>query len=389
VVVICTDPNTFYQSSAFETFTAAGAPLTGVSVSKSTDGGRTFADPVPAVLKDAFNHFLDKPWMAVSTLHPKNVYVTYTDIDFTGFVTPNTAICPNTIREGIELVSSTDGEATWSPPRVVDKGCFPFEDQGSNVDVGGDSIYVAWEQFPAFLPTNEIDIAKSKNGGASFGPKSVVAIVTVVGHNFFGLLQGGFRNNEFPSLAISRSDDEDKRTLYIAWNDGRNGVIPDGFPPRFGATYNFGDAFVTSSTDKGATWSPPVKVNDDVGATNHIDHYLPGIAASWDGSLGVCWYDRRRDPTNFMIDRECATSRDGGRTWNNTLITMRSFTPIIADDLLINPVYMGDYDGVAADYSGEYEGFLGAYGDNTRSNPDVRISRRFGEPNDPGTLDNN
>jgi hypothetical protein len=46
----------------------------------------------------------------------------------------------------------------------------------------------------------------------------------------------------------------------------------------------------------------------------------------------------------------------------------------IAADLLINPVYMGDYDGVAADATGRSEGFLGAYGDNSRGNPDVVIA---------------
>ena len=134
--------------------------------------------------------------------------------------------------------------------------------------------------------------------------------------SIFGLLQGGFRNNEFPSLAIDFSQGPGKGPLYVAWNDGRNGVTPDGFPPGFiGITYNFGDAFVTRSDDGGTTWSAAVKVNDDIGAANHIDHYLPGVAVSGNGTLGVCWYDRRRDSENFLIDRECASSRDRGQTW--------------------------------------------------------------------------
>ena len=38
---------------------------------------------------------------------------------------------------------------------------------------------------------------------------------------------------------------------------------------------------------------------------------------------------------------------------------------------------MGDYDTIAADSTRQFAGFLGAYGDNTRGNPDVKISRRF------------
>jgi hypothetical protein len=365
-VVACTDENTFYQSSIFQ-----GAVSGGVSVSKSTDGGQTFGDPVQVVGKDFF-HFIDKPWMAVDPSNAKNLYVTYTDFDFSGLV------CPGS-RLGIELVASTDGGATWSSPTIVDNGCFPNEDQGSNVAVDGKgNVYVAWEQFPVFLPTNEIDIAKSSNGGASFGPKVTVAIVTPVG-SLFGLLQGGFRNNEFPSLAIDRSRGPGKGPLYISWNDGGLGVTPDGFPPFAGFTYNFGDAFVTRSDNGGVSWSSPVKVNDDEDAVGTpADHYLPGIAADRRGSVGVCFYDRRRDPENFLIDRECASSQDGGQSWKNHRITKMSFSASISADLLINPVYMGDYDGVAADFLGQFIGFRGAYGDNTRGNPDVKISSRFG-----------
>jgi hypothetical protein len=366
-VAVCTDENTFYQSSIFQAFT------TGVSVSKSTDGGKTFGDPVQVVGKDFAFHFIDKPWMSADPSNPKNLYVTYTDFDFSGFGGPN-PICPGNVRLGIELVSSKDGGTTWSTPTVVDNGCFPNEDQGSNVAVdGAGKVYVAWELFPAFLPTNEIDIAKSTNGGASFAPKSTVAIVTVVGSPF-GLLQGGFRNNEFPSLAIDLSQGG-KGPLYIAWNDGRLKMIGDFF-----GFYNFGDAVVSRSNNGGLSWSPPVRVNDDnsnAASSPGADHYLPGIAVDKDGSLGVCFYDRRLDSENFLIDRECANSQDGGRTWRNHRVTKESFSPSISADLLINPVYMGDYDSVASDFLRQFSGFLGAYGDNTRGNPDVKVTKRF------------
>jgi len=385
-VTVCTDSNTFYQSSIFQTVNQTPAVttfLTGVSVSKSTDGGRTFADPVAVILKDLALHFIDKPWMAVDPSHPNRLYVTYTDFDATGLILPPipSAICPGNLRLGIELVASTDGGITWSSPRVIDAGCYPNLDQGSNVAVDGTgNVFVAWEQFPAAIPTNELDIVKSSDGGATFSPKVAVAIVTPVGHSFFGLLQGGFSNNEFPSLAIDRSSRPSNGTLYIAWNDGRLGVTPDSYPPGFvGITYNFGDAFVTRSSNGGATWAAAVKVNDNTGATGSpADHYLPGIAVDSTGRVGVCFYDRRHDTGNFLIDRECASSRDGGQTWVNQRVTESSFSASIAADLLINPVYMGDYDGVTADSTARSEGFFGAYGSNARGNPDV-VSARFGD----------
>jgi hypothetical protein len=128
-----------------------------------------------------------------------------------------------------------------------------------------------------------------------------------------------------------------------------------------------------------------VKLNDDnynAASSPGADHYLPGIAVDKDGSLGACFYDRRFDSENFLIDRVCANSQDGGRTWRNHRVTKESFAPSISADLLVNPVYMGDYDSVAADFLRQFSGFLGAYGDNTRGNPDVKVTKRFSGSSD-------
>jgi hypothetical protein len=374
-VAVCTDDKTFYQSSIFAT-----ATTNDVSVSKSTDGGKTFGDPVSAVSKDFFFHLLDKPWMAADPSNPKKLYVSYSDFDFTF-----PGLCGDGFRIGIELVRSIDGGAHWSSPKIVETSCFPDFDQGSTVAVDGSGrVYVAWERFPAALPTNEIDIARSTDGGASFAPKVVAQILMPVGSPFFGLLQGGFRNNEFPALAIDLSNGGNG-SIYMTWNDGRFGVTLDNFPFFGASTYNFGDALVSRSDDGGRNWSAAVKVNDnEEGGSTRADHYLPGIAVDRNGAVGVCFYDRRRDPTNFFIDRECAGSRDGGRTWKNHRVTRASFPPSISGDLLINPVYMGDYDGMASDSTGAFDGFLGAYGDNSRGNPDVKISKRFRGTNNEG-----
>jgi hypothetical protein len=377
-VVVCADQKTFYQSSISQS-----RLFNGVSVSKSTDGGATFADPVAVIRKIPRFHFIDKPWLAADPSNPNNLYVTYTDFD------TSRGSCRG-LRTAIELVSSVDGGATWSAPTVIDSACTPNFDQGSNVAVdGAGNVYIAWESFPSALPTNEIDIVRSTDGGASFGPKVTVAIVTPVGSTFFGLLQGGFRNNEFPILAIDRSRGQGTGPIYVAWNDGRFGQIPDGFPSGSGVTYNFGDALVSRSTDGGASWSAAVKVNNNKKAPpiDGTDQYLPGIAVDHSGAVGVCWYDRRRDPQNFLIDRECAVSRNSGQTWVNHRISKESYAPSLAADRLVNPAYMGDYDTTAADTLGQFSGFLGAFGDNTRGNPDVKISHRFGSGDDDNNND--
>ena len=113
-VVRCTDPLTFYFASLL-----LRPGTSDISVSKSTDGGATFGDPVSAVSKDAFTHFLDKPWMDVDPTDPNRIYVTYTDDDFSGNVCGFDFDGFPIPRNAIELVRSDDGGTTWSAPEGV------------------------------------------------------------------------------------------------------------------------------------------------------------------------------------------------------------------------------------------------------------------------------
>jgi hypothetical protein len=85
----------------------------------------------------------------------------------------------------------------------------------------------------------------------------------------------------------------------------------------------------------------------------------------------ICFYDRRRDPNNFLIDRECAKFSDGGASWNNQRITQQSVGAVVGQDRFVAPDYMGDFDTVVTDSTGSEAGFVDAYASNTASNPNV------------------
>src|SRR5256885_9092316 len=117
-VVACTSPTQFYYSSIFAFGQdSSGNFFNGVAVNSSSDGGQTWSDPAAAVAKD-FNHSIDKPWLAADPTNANRLYVTYTDLDFSG------VRCPNDIRYAIELVSSADGGGTWGAPGIVHEECF-------------------------------------------------------------------------------------------------------------------------------------------------------------------------------------------------------------------------------------------------------------------------
>ena len=368
-VLGCSDANTFYYASLF-----ARATTSDISVSKSFDGGQTFGSPVSAVSKNGTTHLLDKDWLAVDPTNLNRIYVTYTDFDDSGSLCGLVPVSGHPIpRTAIELVRSTDGGTSWGTPVVIDEVCGSAFVQGSQVAVGpGGEVYVAWEGFSA-SGAREIDIRKSTDSGATFG--ALVKVDNVIWAGTGDLLQGGFHTGlEFPTLAVDRSGKATNGSVYIAWNDGRNLTVPDAASE----SYGYADIMASRSTDGGATWVAPVRVNNNpepLSSGLGTDQYSPGIAVDKTGKVGVCFYDRRLDPNNFLIDRECAFSKNAGTSWSNKRITKKSFPAVPGQDELVDRRYMGDYDGLASDFTKTNSGFIGAWGDNSLGNPDVKAEK--------------
>jgi len=360
----------FYYTQIFGSG-PANAPINGIGISKSTDGGATWGNPVFVAQKDGRTHFLDKPWHAIDPTNSNNLFVTYTDFDISG-----TSCGVNTERTAIELVRSTDGGVTWSSPQVIVQGCFAsptfLSVQGSQIafdSVG--TVYVAWEDFSnSSGTTRDLKIVRSTNHGVSFGAAVKISNVTYTGDG--SVLQGGIRNNEFPSLAIGPTVNN-ATTLFVVWNDGRNFRPPDLEAGRYG----YADVMLGRSNDGGATWLAPLRVNNDPlthfvsGRLRGADHFQPGVAVDAAGSLGVCWYDRSTDPLNFMIGRTCGVSFDHGVSWAYYYFP-QNWAPSVDVDAFVAQNYLGDYDTVASDITGATLGFMGAFG-MVSTGPDILV----------------
>lgn len=358
-VVGCGNSSTFYYSSLITTFTSISA-TSGVSVSKSTNGGVTFASPVLAVGKNLSTHLLDKDYMAVNPLNPSQIAVTYTDFDFSG------ALCGSgNLRTAIEKVFSADGGATWSAPVVIDEQCnvspnFP-SDQDSQITFGASGeVYVAWENYSGGDPTGRaIFIRKAPSLGLPYLPPVKVSDVHFVGDGFS--VEGGIRTFiDLGQIAVDRSPTATKGRVYVAFQDGRR------FSKSFsGFLYNYSDVFISKSTDGGLTWAAPVRVNSNALPLPNgfgTDAYQPGVTVDGTGKLGVCWYDRRADPLNYKVNRFCATSTNGGATFSNAKVTtIPNWQPIHATDDNINGFYLGDYDALTGDATLVTPGFIDSF----------------------------
>lgn len=294
-----------------------------VSVSRSTDGGRTWSEPVTvmkgngASLGPAANStFWDKEFITVDNSpgspHYGRVYVTAT-----GFVFNNFAY----VESPIYISYSDDGGRTWSRPREISGshasctfqttggGTECDEDQFSYPEVAPDgTVYVhfhnyqneaAWEvdfDFDA-----QIMVVKSTNGGQSFSdpvpaaqledglsdmPFSVIVRQTIWGHQI--------RWNAAGNISVNPNDSNDITIVFADRGTpnpnaefgcffGLPGNPPNYDPCDAGPSADT-DVYFTRSLDGGATWTGRTLLD---GAAGH--QWFPWADHKPDGTLAVAW----------------------------------------------------------------------------------------------------
>jgi hypothetical protein len=290
----------------------------------------------------------DKEWITVDNFTGTghgNVYVVWRDFG------PGNAI---------KFSSSTNGGATYGPSGgTVIAGAGSFNVQGAFVTVGPDhAVYVFWlDESAGFGTPNIIRMRKSTNFGGTFGPVVSIKTLHTTGINGDLALNGGFRSNAFAQAAVNPAN---ASQLYLVYNDCSSSPCP--------TSADHGDIFLTTSTDGGSTWGTSVKVNDD--ATTH-DQFMPTVAITPNGqALYVTWYDRRNDPANSLIERFGAlgaVAAGGAVSFQaNQLLSSSNFPVVRAQDPVVNPTYMGDYDQVIPN---DNSNFCLTWGDNRLANP--------------------
>jgi hypothetical protein len=317
-----------------------------LNVYHSDDNGATFSLPVNGAPGHS-SAFFDKEWMAVDNAAGAGQGTVYLVVrDFGG-------------GNGIYLTRSTDQGQTFNTNWVQIADAGGGNVQGAWVTVGPDhTVYAFW--FDNVTAAESIKMRKSTDGGQTFGPAVTVATLRTTGVNG-DLNLGGFRSNSFPQAVVNPANNN----IYVTFDDKGSGT-------------DRADVFFTQSTDGGATWQTPVKVNDD-GTTT--DQWQPALAVTPTGNyVGVFWYDRRNDPSNNLIDRYGSVGTVAGDTvvfGPNMRISDTNFPPAFGHDPAINSVYMGDYDQVVASATG----FFLTWGDNrspsrghTGNNQDVRFA---------------
>ena len=284
-----------------------------IVVQSSYDDGATWSDgnsPGPNPPKDQ-----DKEWIAVDP-NDNALMMCWTEFDKYNSKAQED-------RSRIVCSRSEYKSDTWSSPITISQyegDCldsdFTTEGAVPAIDNKG-NVYVSW----AF--DNKIYFDKSTDKGKTWMNEDKVIAAQPGGWDF--MIEGISRSNGFPVTKVDLSDGPNQGTIYVNWADQRNGATDT-------------DIWLSKSTDKGSTWTAPIRVNNDPAGNQQFFTWMDVDPIT--GYIYVVFYDRRNH-IDTKTDVYLAYSTDGGTTFTNTKISEAPFTP---NEL----VFFGDYNDISA-----------------------------------------
>lgn len=284
--------------------------------SRSQDGGRSWSAPI-ALIRDGADGFNDKNSMTADPTDARYVYAVWDRLASAG-------------GGPSYLARTTDGGATWEAAR-------PIYDPGPRNQTLGNQIVVLPDGVVVNLMTairvdannatvTTLEIIRSTDKGASWSAPVKIADVFAIGARDPEALTRIRDGSTLGTIAVSPAG-----AIYVAWQDARfAGGANDGI-------------VLSRSSDGGANWSLPVRVN----SVGTVAAFTPALHVRADGVIGLTYYDLRDntpDATTLPTSKWLATSRDGV-TWSETRVT----APF---DLAKAPnargLFLGDYQGLVS-----------------------------------------
>ena len=341
-VTACSDGKFYYSSLASADGNFSDSRLV-VSVGTFSGSSLTWTDPILAAF--SADDFLDKEWL---TCDPStdSLYLIYTR--YVGGVSG-----PIT-EQRVEISKSTNGGASWSNPKVLERSttetlAISYVATGPNGEV-----YTLWERGLDDLTASTVNLEfrRSLNGGSSYSSK---VIVRTMPPSFFPANVGYNRESvlEIGTLAVDKSAGPHRGNIYVIWTEKEAGG-------------DSRDIFISTSTDRGDTWSAPVRVNDDPPGTDQVD---PWLSVNAQGTVEAVWYDYRSWPGMNRMDVYAARSTDGGATFgSNFRVTKVSTDTFVPWTIVPN---FGDYIGCTS----EGTDFYSAWADGRNNDIDVFARR--------------
>jgi hypothetical protein len=248
-----------------------------VVVSRSTDGGFTWENPVNVGPKVDSS---DKNWIACDSYSTSPFYGNcYVEWD-----NPDTG-------DGILMSTSSDGGLTWSAAIGTANHSF---------GIGGQPLVQPNGTVVVPIETNGISSFISTNGGTSW--TAPVTVSNIQSHTD----AGGIRSGPLPTAAVDGAG-----TVYVVWEDCR-----------FRTKCSTNDLVYSTSTD-GIHWTAVARIPIDP-TTSTVDHFIPGIGIDPTTSgatahVAVHYYFYPKSSctqTTCQLYVGYISSHNAGTTWN-------------------------------------------------------------------------
>lgn len=248
-----------------------------VVVSRSTDGGFTWQNPVSV---DTSSFSSDKSWIVCDNTATSPFYGTcYVEWD-----DPSSG-------DEILMSTSSDGGMTWGAATTTTNRA---------TGIGGQPLVQPNGTVIVPIETSGQSAFTSTNGGLTWS--APVTIASIQNH----IDAGGIRSSPLPSAAMDAAG-----KVYVVWEDCR-----------FRTACSTNDLVYSTSSD-GTHWSKVTRVPIDP-TTSTVDHFIPGIGidpttSGTTAHIGIHYYFY---PKSSCTQSTCQlfvgyiSSRNGGSTWH-------------------------------------------------------------------------
>ena len=256
-------------------------------VFRSVDGGATWDAGV-------FANGGDKQWMAIDRtggLGAGHVYSNWSEAF--SCCGPNSFTRSTDGGDSYESPISIPGQPFWGTTAVGPAGeVYVAGRVGSGITVIKSTTLRDPGLAPAFDSTVSVDLGGSPTSGSGPNPGGLLGQVWV---------------------AVDSGSGPRSGWVYVLMS-----VDPPGADPL--------DVHLVRSQDGGATWSAPVKINDDPAGSNAWQ-WFGTLSVAPNGRLDVVWNDSRDDPGGFDSALYYSFSEDGGLTWSTNQAVSPAFDP--------------------------------------------------------------
>ncbi|MFQ5709960.1 MAG: T9SS type A sorting domain-containing protein, partial [bacterium] len=300
-----------------------------------SDGDLSWDPAKTRFLEAGPSDFFDKELIDVQPGRGRTAYISYTN-----FTAPN-------FFGQIELFRTRDQGNNWLGPVVVQPEISTdfFTGtvlQGSEPAIAEDNktVYVVFEQGPRFdnnvgFLDYQIQVARSDNRGASFGPSVKVADINGM---FLRAAPVGYNRsniNDFPRIAVVRGGPHRGRVVVV-YHSAKDPLSTDT------------DVFLSYSDDRGETWTQ-VTLSDDEG----VQEFWPDLDIGKNGTIAVQYYRGVPGTTEIFgtpfsttfVNTFLVVSTDGGYTFGSPIKVSERTSDWTAAFTNIVPNF-GDYNTV-------------------------------------------